>query len=155
MVTHHVLACWFDVDRSTVTQPIGEVRPLLAERGCTVSIDVRMQTLAEVVEHLGQAGKTGTFDGTEIRARCPAAAGREYRHKFTSGTNKQNAVKAMVLTGEDGWLLSCSPTTPGSCAEITPARDSGLVKLLSAGQRSRSSPTPAYRHSEHKPTEGS
>ncbi|MFF9578433.1 transposase family protein [Streptomyces rubiginosohelvolus] len=71
VVTHDVLACWFGMDRSTVTQPIGEVRPLLAESGCTVSIDVRMQNLAEVVHHLGQAGMTGTFDSTEIRARRP------------------------------------------------------------------------------------
>jgi len=54
-----VLACWFGVDRSTVTRAIGEVRPLLAERGCTVSPDVRLRTLDEVVDHLGQAGKTG------------------------------------------------------------------------------------------------
>ncbi|MFE3390146.1 transposase family protein [Streptomyces anulatus] len=27
------LACWFGVDRSTVTRAVGEVRPLLAERG--------------------------------------------------------------------------------------------------------------------------
>ncbi|MFF2302781.1 transposase family protein [Streptomyces sp. NPDC058128] len=29
----HVSACWFGVDRSTITRAIGEVRPLLAERG--------------------------------------------------------------------------------------------------------------------------
>ncbi|MFI9060184.1 hypothetical protein ACIGXQ_37660 [Streptomyces anulatus] len=31
-----MLACWFGVDRSTVTRATGEVRPLLAERGCTL-----------------------------------------------------------------------------------------------------------------------
>ncbi|MEU5057492.1 MULTISPECIES: transposase family protein [unclassified Streptomyces] len=30
--THDVLACWFGVDRSTITHAIGEVRPLLAAR---------------------------------------------------------------------------------------------------------------------------
>ncbi|MFE9628783.1 transposase family protein [Streptomyces sp. NPDC006527] len=34
--THDVLACWFGVDRSTIARAIGEVRPLLAERGCAV-----------------------------------------------------------------------------------------------------------------------
>ncbi|MFE6818605.1 transposase family protein [Streptomyces sp. NPDC057675] len=29
--THDVLACWFGVDRSTITRAVGEVRPLLAE----------------------------------------------------------------------------------------------------------------------------
>ncbi|WP_326672648.1 hypothetical protein [Streptomyces canus] len=28
-----MLACWFGVDRATLTRAIGEVRPLLAERG--------------------------------------------------------------------------------------------------------------------------
>ncbi|MFJ8062785.1 transposase family protein [Streptomyces sp. NPDC096142] len=36
-VTHDVLACWFGVDRSTITQAVNDVRPLLAERRCTVS----------------------------------------------------------------------------------------------------------------------
>ncbi|MFI5808832.1 hypothetical protein [Streptomyces sp. NPDC051561] len=45
------------MDRSTVTRAIGEVRPLLAERGCTISPDVRLRTLAEVVDHLGATGE--------------------------------------------------------------------------------------------------
>lgn len=131
-VTHDVLACWFGVDRSTVTRAIGEVRPLLAERGCTISPDVRLRTLAEVVEHLGATGKTGIIDGTEIRVRRPAV-GRKDRDRFISGKNKQNAVKAMVFTDGDGRLLFCSPTRPGSCADITQARELGLVKLLADG----------------------
>ncbi|MER6771008.1 transposase family protein [Streptomyces bacillaris] len=126
-VTHDVLACC-----STVTRAIGEVRPLLAERGCTISPDVRLRTLAEVIEHLGQAGKTGIIDGTEIRVRRPAV-GRKDRDCFISGKNKQNAVKAMVLTDADGRMLFCSPTRPGSCADITHARALGLVKLLADG----------------------
>ncbi|WP_371601767.1 transposase [Streptomyces sp. NBC_01220] len=131
-VTHDVLACWFGVDRSTVTRAIGEVRPLLAERGCTISPDVRLRTLAEVVDHLGATGKLGIIDGTEIRVRRPAV-GRKDRDKFISGKNKQNAVKAMVFTDGDGRLLFCSPTKPGSCADITHARELGLVKLLTDG----------------------
>ncbi|MFK4189837.1 transposase family protein [Streptomyces sparsogenes] len=50
-VTHDVLACWFGVDRSTITRTIGEVRPLLAERGCTVTAGVRSRTLAEAVDY--------------------------------------------------------------------------------------------------------
>ncbi|MEU8893523.1 transposase family protein [Streptomyces sp. NPDC048442] len=112
---HDVLACWFGVDRSTVTRAIGEVRPLLAERGCTISPDVRLRTLAEVVDHLGQTGKTGIIDGTEIRVRRPAA-GRKDRDKFISGKNKQNAVKAMVFTDGNGQLLFCSPTRPADAS---------------------------------------
>ncbi|WP_206669278.1 transposase family protein [Streptomyces sp. IB2014 016-6] len=96
-VTHDVLACWFGVDRSTITRAVGEVRPLLAERGCTVSPDVRLRSLAEVIDHLGSSGTIGIVDGTEIRVRRPAA-GRKDRDKFISGKNKQNAVKSMVVT---------------------------------------------------------
>jgi hypothetical protein len=96
-VTHDVLACWFGVDRSTITRAVGEVRPLLAERGCTVIPDVRLRSLADVVDHLGASGTTGIVDGTEIRVRRPAA-GRKDRDKFISGKNKQNAVKSMVVT---------------------------------------------------------
>ncbi|MFD6183607.1 transposase family protein, partial [Streptomyces goshikiensis] len=91
--THDVLACWLGVDRSTVTRAIGEVRPLLAERGCTISQGLRLRTLAEVIDYLGSSGKTGIIDGTEIRVRRPAV-GRKDRDTFISGKNKQNAVKA-------------------------------------------------------------
>ncbi|MCM2416538.1 transposase [Streptomyces sp. RKAG293] len=130
--THDVLACWFGVDRSTITRAIGEVRPLLAGRGCTVAPDVRLHTLAEVIDHLGASGQSGIIDGTEIRVRRPAA-GRKDREKFISGKNKQNAVKSMVLTDADGRLLFCSPAQPGSCADITHARQLGLVKHLVDG----------------------
>ncbi|MFJ8098305.1 transposase family protein [Streptomyces griseofuscus] len=131
-VTHDVLACWFGVNRSTITRAIGEVRPLLAQRGCTIAPGLRLRTLAEVVDHLGENQKTGIIDGTEIRVRRPAA-GRKDRDKFISGKNKQNAVKSMVFTDEDGRLLYCSPAEPASCADITHARKLGLVRVLSNG----------------------
>ncbi|WP_242000063.1 transposase [Streptomyces klenkii] len=130
--THDVLACWFGMDRSTITRAISEVRPLLAERGCTISPDLRLRTLAEVVNHLGATGKTGIIDGTEIRVRRPAT-GRKDRDKYISGKTKQNAVKTMVVADDEGRVLFCSPTRPGSCADITHARQSGLVKLLAGG----------------------
>ncbi|MEU3640761.1 transposase family protein [Streptomyces albogriseolus] len=119
--THDVLACLFGVDRFTITRAIGEMRLLLAERGCTISPGVRLRTLAEVVDHLGASGKTGIIDGTDIRVRRPAA-GRTDRDKFISGKSKQNAVKTMVVTGGDGRVLFCSPIQHGSCADITHAR---------------------------------
>ncbi|GAQ72902.1 transposase DDE domain protein [Streptomyces turgidiscabies] len=130
--THDVLACWFGVDRSTITRAVNEVRLLLAERGCTISPDVRLRTLAEVIDHLGGTGKTGIIDGTEIRVRHPAQ-GRKDRDKFISGKNKQNAVKSMVVTDGEGRVLWRSPTKPGSCADITHARQLGLVGLLAGG----------------------
>nr|WP_237533020.1 transposase [Streptomyces sp. SID685] len=131
-VTHDVLACWFDVDRFTATRAIGEVRPLFAERGCTVSPGLRLRTLAEVVNHLSASRKTGVVDGTQIQVRRPAA-GRKGRDNFVSGKNKQNAVKTMVVTSGDGRVPFCSPTMPGSCADITHARQLGLAGLLIDG----------------------
>jgi hypothetical protein len=64
------------VDRSTISRAIGELRPLLAERECTISPVVRLRTLAEVIDHLGPSGQTGIVDGTEIRVRRSAAGRR-------------------------------------------------------------------------------
>jgi len=130
--THDVLACWFGVDRSTVPRALGEIRPMLAQRGCTVAPGVRLRTLAEVIEYLGTGGQTGIIDGTEIRVRRPAA-GRRDRDKFVSGRTKQNAVKAMVLTDAEGRVLLCSPVRPGNCADIAQARQLGLAQVLSDG----------------------
>ncbi|MFD6826707.1 hypothetical protein ACFWC5_41225 [Streptomyces sp. NPDC060085] len=52
-----------------------------------------------------------------------SAAGLKDQDKFICGKNKQKAVKALVLTDERGRLPYCSPTTPGSCSDITHARD--------------------------------
>ncbi|WP_331739025.1 transposase family protein [Streptomyces sp. NBC_01276] len=68
--THDVLACWFGVDRSTITRAIGEVRPLLAARGCTIAAGLLLRTLAEVIGHLGAGGQTGIIDGIG----CPERA---------------------------------------------------------------------------------
>lgn len=131
-VTHDVLACRFGVDRSTITRAIGEVWPLLTERGCIISCGVRLRTLAEVIDHLGANGKTGMINGTELRVRRPAA-GRKDRDKFISGKSMQNAVKTMVVTDGDGRMLFCSPAQHGSCPDITHTRQVGLVRFLDGG----------------------
>ncbi|MGW1616090.1 transposase family protein [Streptomyces sp. NPDC002285] len=148
-----MLACWFGVDRSTITRAIGEVRPLLAQRGCTVAPGIRLGSLTEVVEFLRVGGRTGIIDGTEIRVRRPAV-GRKDRHKFVSGKSKQNAVKTMVLTDAGGRVLFCSPVRPGSCADITQARQLGLVQLLADGPFMESSRMPAIRAWAPRPADG-
>lgn len=94
-----------------------------------VAPGIRLQTLVEVIEHLGADGRTGIIDGTEIRVRRPAA-GRKDGDKFVSGKTKQNAVKSVVVKDAEGRVLFCSPVWPGSCADITQARQLGLVTLL-------------------------
>jgi len=128
-VTHDVLACWFGVSRSTITRAVGEVRPLLAERGCTVEGGVRLRTLADVIAHLGARGRLGLLDATEVRVRRPAA-GRAGRRRFVSGKARANTVKALVITAPDGRLLFCGQTRPGSIHDLTQVRQTGLVELL-------------------------
>src|SRR4051794_28608553 len=72
-VTHDVLACWFGISRSTITRAVGEVRPLLAERGCTVEGGIRLRTLADVVAHLAPAGSSACWmpPRSECAARRP------------------------------------------------------------------------------------
>lgn len=55
-MTHDVLACWFGVYRSTVTRAIDEVRPLLAERGRTVSPKNPPEWYEEMHERQCRAG---------------------------------------------------------------------------------------------------
>ncbi|MWA16176.1 transposase [Streptomyces sp. BA2] len=128
-VTHDVLACWFGVDRSTITRAISEIRPLLAQRGCAVGQDVRLRTLADVVDHLGSSGQSAIIDATEIRVRRPSQ-GTNGRDRYVSGKSKQNAVKVLVVTDTQGRLLFGGALKPGSCPDITQARDAGLVELL-------------------------
>ncbi|MFB7391822.1 transposase family protein [Streptomyces sp. NPDC056191] len=130
-VIHDVSACWFGVDRSTITRAIGEVRPLLAERGARSAPASGCGPWPRSSTTSAPA-KTGIIDGTEIRVRRPAA-GRKDRDAFIAGKNQQNAVKSMVVTDGEGRVLRCSPTEPGSCADIIQARQLGLVKLLAGG----------------------
>nr|WP_252981060.1 transposase family protein [Streptomyces chartreusis] len=116
-----------------IAELVAEVGPLWQARHQTrLAARPRKRAVGDVVSHLGASGKTGIIDGTEIRVRRPAV-GRKDRDKFISGKNKQNAVKSMVVTDGDGHVLWCSPAKPASCADITHARQLGLVKLLAHG----------------------
>lgn len=128
-VTHDVLACWFQVDRSTITRAVGEIRPLLADRGCRIEGGLRLRTLADVIAYLGATGQTALMDATEIRVRRPGAH-RGGRSRFISGKSRINAMKALVVTDQRGRPLFCGEVRAGSIADITQARDAGLVDLL-------------------------
>lgn len=86
------------------------MRPLLAQRGCTIAPGLRLRTLAEV-NHLGEKEQTGIIDGTEFRVRRPAAGGKD-RDKYISGKNKQNAVKSMVFTDAEAASRTAARLSP-------------------------------------------
>ncbi|WP_240634612.1 MULTISPECIES: hypothetical protein [Streptomyces] len=73
------------------------MRALLAEWGCTISPDVRLRILADVLDHLGATGKTGIVDGTGTRGRRQAAGPKD-RDKFISAKHKQKALLSTRTT---------------------------------------------------------
>nr|WP_245170612.1 transposase family protein [Streptomyces bottropensis] len=72
---HSVLGLLFGVDRSTVTRAIGEVRTLLAERGCAVPDrpGLRLRTLTDVFAYAQAEGIELRLGATEIQVRRPPA----------------------------------------------------------------------------------
>ncbi|MFJ4010351.1 transposase family protein [Streptomyces sp. NPDC090026] len=100
--THDVLVCCFGVDHSTVTRAIGEVRPLLAEHGCTVAPGHRLRSLGRgawsisadgpCVEVLTDAGYQGLGAQTGERAVTPPQ--RKPRRTHPSVTRKCTSARA-------------------------------------------------------------
>src|SRR5690349_18378963 len=68
-IPHEAIAVAFGVDRSTVTRAIGQIRPLLATRGCALPSGIRLRTLADVFAYAAAEGVTLRIDATEIRVR--------------------------------------------------------------------------------------
>jgi DDE superfamily endonuclease/Helix-turn-helix of DDE superfamily endonuclease len=128
-IPHEVLAVAFGVDRSTVTRAIGQVRPLLANRGCALPSGIRLRTLADVVAYAAVEGVTLRLDATEIRVGRPRA-GRGGRKAFVSGKLKQNTIKTTLAADEHGTTLWCGATRPGRMHDITTLRVEGIDTLL-------------------------
>ena len=126
---HEALAVAFGVDRSTVTRAIGQLRPLLAGRGCALPSGVRLRTLADVFAFAAAEGVTLRLDATEIRVRRPRA-GRGGRKAFVSGKLKQNTVKTTLAADEHGATLWCGATRPGRMHDTTALRVEGIDTLL-------------------------
>ena len=79
---HAALAALYEVDRSTVTRAVREIRPLLAARGFAVPgpPGLRLRTLADVFAYAAAAGVELRIDGTEVQVRRPRA-GRPGRRR--------------------------------------------------------------------------
>ncbi|MFJ8794125.1 hypothetical protein [Streptomyces sp. NPDC102462] len=71
-----LLACC-EVDRSTITCVIGEVRPLHARRGCTVDPEVWLRTLCEVLDSSASAARPGSSTERWSSPRLSATAEEE------------------------------------------------------------------------------
>lgn len=124
---HSVLGLLFGVDRSTVTRAIGEIRTLLAERGCAVPDrpGLRLETLADVFAYAQAEGVELRLDATEVQVRRPAA-GRGGRRAFVSGKKRQNTMKATVVADYQGRTLWTDALRPGRMHDATAARTEGI-----------------------------
>ena len=130
-IPHAALAVAYQVDRSTVTRAVTQVRPLLARRGCATGTGVRLHTLADVFAYAAAEGITLRIDATEIRVRRPRQ-GRPGRKAFISGKLKQNTIKTTVAADHNGATLWCGATRPGRMHDVTTARIEGIDALLDA-----------------------
>lgn len=74
-LSHAALAELYGVGRSTVSEAIGEIRPLPTRRGFAVPDQpgLRLRTLADVFAYAEAEGVTLRIDGMETQVRRPAA----------------------------------------------------------------------------------
>ncbi|MCX4650906.1 transposase [Streptomyces microflavus] len=124
---HAALGLLFGVDRSTITRAIGEIRGLLAERGCAVPDrpGLRLRTLADVFAYAQAEGIELRLDATEVQVRRPPAS-RGGRRAFVSGKKKQNTMKATVIADHQGRTLWTDTLRPGRMHDATAARNEGI-----------------------------
>ena len=128
---HAALALFYDVDRSTITRAVHEVRPLLAARGFAVpaSPGLRLRTLADVFAYAASHGVELRIDGTEVRVRRPRA-NRPGRRAFVSGKMRQNTKKATVISDEKGRTLWTGAFRPGRQHDQTALKTEGICDLF-------------------------
>ncbi len=128
---HQALAVLYGVDRATITRAVGEVRPLLAERGFAVPglPGVRLRTLADVFAYAAAQGVELRIDGTETQVRRPRA-NRPGRRAFVSGKRKQNTIKTTTICDGRGRTLWAGAVRPGRMHDQTAVKTEGIEDLL-------------------------
>ena len=128
---HAALAVFYGVHRSTITRAVGEIRPVLAQRGFAVpgQPGLRLRTLADVFAYAAAEGVKLRIDGTEVQVRRPAA-NRPGRRAFVSGKKKQNTCKATAVSDGAGRLLWLGAFRPGRMHDATALRTEGIEDLL-------------------------
>ncbi|MET8179496.1 transposase family protein [Streptomyces sp. NPDC005336] len=126
---HVVLAELFEVDRSTVSAAIRQVRPLLAARGFAVPDrpGLRLKTLEDVFAYAEAEGVELRLDGAETQVRRPQA-GRPGRRAFVSGKRRQNTIKTTTFSDHQGRLLLSGLVRPGRMHDQTAVRTEGIAE---------------------------
>ena len=143
---HAALAELFQVDRSTVTRAVREIRPLLAARGFAVPghPDLRLHTLADVFAYASAHGVELRIDGTEVQVRRPCA-NKPGRRAFVSGKKKMNTKKATVVTDGEGRTLWAGAFRPGRMHDQTAVRTEGIADLFTQFPQVKAKVDAGYR----------
>ncbi len=143
---HAALAALCEVDRSTVTRAVQEIRPLLAARGFAVPHrpGLRLRTLADVFAYASSCGVELRIDGTEVQVRRPRA-GRPGRKAFVSGKKKMNTKKATVVTDGEGRTLWAGAFRPGRMHDQTAVRTEGIADLFTQFPQVKAKVDAGYR----------
>ncbi|MFB6871768.1 transposase family protein [Streptomyces sp. NPDC056323] len=128
-LAHAALAELYGVGRSTVIDAIGEIRPLLADRGFAVPgrPGVRLHTIADGFAHAAAERITLRIDGTETQVRRPRAH-RPGRRTFVSGKKKQNTMKTTTISDGQGRTLWSGADRPGRMHDQTAVRIEGIAE---------------------------
>lgn len=126
---HEVLAELFEVDRSTVSEAIRQLRPLLAARGFAVPDrpGLRLKTLEDVFAYAEAEGVEMRLDGAETQVRRPQA-GRPGRREFVSGKRRQNTIKTTTFSDSQGRMLLSGVVRPGRMHDQTAVRTEGIAE---------------------------
>ncbi|MEU2718245.1 transposase family protein [Streptomyces sp. NPDC007205] len=128
-LTQEALAVAYGVGSSTIGRAIGEVRPVLAERGFAMPgrPGVRLRTLEDVFAYAEAEGIELRLDGAETQVRRPKA-GRPGRRAFVSGKRKQNTIKTTTFSDHQGRMLFSGIERPGRMHDQTCVRTEGIAE---------------------------
>uniref|UniRef100_A0AAU2VFD8 DDE Tnp4 domain-containing protein n=1 Tax=Streptomyces sp. NBC_00003 TaxID=2903608 RepID=A0AAU2VFD8_9ACTN len=114
---------------STIGRLIGEIRPLLAERGFAVlgRPGVRLCALEDVSAYAEAEDVTLRIDGMETQVRRPRA-GRPGRSAFVSGKRKQNTVQTTTISDAQGRTLWWGAVRPSRMHDQTAMRTKAIAE---------------------------
>ncbi|MDF3294130.1 transposase [Streptomyces silvisoli] len=128
---HVALAELYGLGRSTISEAIAQIRPLLATRGFAVPDrpGLRLHTLADVFAYTEAEGIHLRIDGTENQVRRPPAH-RPGRRAFISGKKRQNTIKTTTISDGQGRTLWSGADRPGRMHDQTAMRSEGIAEQL-------------------------
>jgi hypothetical protein len=118
---HAALAELYGVGRSTVSEAIGEIRPLLARRGFAVPDRpcLRLRTLADVFAYAAAKGVTLRVDGMETRVRRPQHTGPDAARSSPARRSRTPSRPPPSATARAA-PCGTAPTGQGACTTRPP-----------------------------------